>query len=159
MVPITLFLIFPAAEIFLFIEVANNIGAWSTLGLIFGSAILGGFILRLQGQQVIRRARAQMAKKELPTKEIADGVILVIAAIFLLTPGFITDGIGTLLIIPIVRRVVFILIFMAIKSYLKKKTSYVRKSNMRGKGPIIEGKFEDISNTDNQPKNPNIANK
>ena len=100
-----------------------------------------------------------MAKKELPTKEIADGVILVIAAMLLLTPGFITDSFGTLLIIPMVRRVVFILIFIAIRSYLKKKSSYVKKSNMRGKGPIIEGKFEDISNTDGQPKDPSITNK
>ena len=116
MIPILLFLIIPASEIYLFIAVANSVGAWPTLGFIFASAIIGGFILRLQGQQVIRRAREQIAKKELPTKEIADGVILVIAAMLLLTPGFITDGLGTLLIIPIARRVVFIIILIAIRS-------------------------------------------
>ena len=138
---------------------ANNVGAWSTLGCIFASAIIGGFILRLQGRQVIQRAREQIAKKELPKKELADGVILVIAAMLLLTPGFITDGFGTLLLIPIVRRVVFLFILVVIRSHLKKKSNYSKNSNMPGRGPIIEGKFEDISNTDNKPKKPHIINK
>ena len=159
MIPIALFLILPASEIFLFIEVANIVGGWSTLGFIFGSTIIGGFILRLQGQQVIRRARAQLAKQELPTKEMADGIILVIAAMLLLTPGFITDALGTLLVIPIARRIVFILIFRIIRSYLKRKSDFVKKTNMSDSGPIIEGQFEDISNTENRPENPHINKK
>jgi len=144
MIPLLLFLAFPAAEIFLFIEVGGKIGAWPTIGMIFATALIGGTILRYQGRQMIARAREQVARRELPVAEIAQGAVLVLAALLLLTPGFITDALGALLLIPFLRRLVLVVLLLAIRTRL-------RRAGPRGAGAggkVIDGEFEDISAPD-----------
>jgi len=99
-----LLLAIPVGEIFVFLEVGAVIGTWPTIGLIVGTAVLGGTILRWQGLQTLARARRQLAQNRLPVAEMAEGAALALAAVLLLTPGFFTDALGTLLLLPPLRR-------------------------------------------------------
>jgi UPF0716 protein FxsA len=144
MIPLLLFLAIPAAEIYLFIEVGGQIGAWPTIAMIFGTALIGGTILRFQGRQMIMRAREQVAKRELPVAEIAHGAVLVLAALLLLTPGFITDALGALLLIPIFRRLILGVLIVAVRARIRGNSAQAGPAD----GRIIDGEFEDISDSD-----------
>ena len=101
---ILLLLAVPVGEVFIFLEVGGVIGTWPTIGLIVGTAVIGGVILRWQGLQTLARARQQLAANRIPVAELAEGAALALAAVFLLTPGFFTDALGTLLLFPPLRR-------------------------------------------------------
>ena len=153
MIPLLLFLAIPAAEIYLFIEVEGQIGTWPTIAMIFGTAMIGGAILRYQGRQMIERAREQVARHEMPVAEIAQGAVLVVAALLLLTPGFITDAFGALLLIPFLRRLVLGLLLLAIRARLRGKH---RPAGPGGAAPgkVIDGEFEDISGSQGSGDSP-----
>ena len=152
MFPLLLFLAVPAAEIYLFIEVGGQIGAWPTVGMIFATALVGGTILRYQGRQMIARAREQVAKEELPVAEIAHGAVLVLAAFLLLTPGFITDALGALLLIPFLRRLILGVILVAIRTRIHRFETHAGPGGPQRGGAVIDGEFEDISGS--QPNGP-----
>jgi len=99
-----LFLAVPAVEIYFLIKVGSAIGAISTIGLVVFTALLGAMLLRFQGWVTLQRARMSMAQGVLPATEMMEGVLLVLAGALLLTPGFVTDTIGFLLLIPPARR-------------------------------------------------------
>ena len=101
---ILLLLAVPVGEVFIFLEVGSVIGTWPTIGMIVGTAVIGGMILRWQGLQTLARARRQLAANRLPVAEMAEGAALALAAVLLLTPGFFTDTLGTLLLFPPLRR-------------------------------------------------------
>ena len=94
----------PLIEIYLLIKVASTIGAFNTIFLIFFTAITGLYFARLAGLNTIRSGFDQLVKKEIPIYEIISGAALAFAAILLILPGFLTDLIGFLLIIPITRK-------------------------------------------------------
>ena len=152
MIPLLLFLAIPAAEIFLFIEVGGKIGTWPTIGMILDTAVIGGAILRYQGRQMIARAREQVAKREMPVAEIAQGAVLVLAALLLLTPGFITDAFGALLLIPFLRRLVLVVLLLAIRARLREKDRRAEPGSDAAAGSVIDGEFKDISNADDAGK-------
>ena len=97
---LAVFVIVPVIEIALFIEVGGRIGLWSTLGLVFLTAIVGTWLLRAQGLATLQRARSELDGGRLPARELFDGACLLVAGAFLLTPGFFTDGVGFLLLLP-----------------------------------------------------------
>ena len=99
-----LLLAVPVGEVFIFLEVGGVIGTWPTIGLIIGTAVVGGLILRWQGLQTLARARRQLAANRLPVAEMAEGAALALAAVLLLTPGFFTDALGAALLLPPLRR-------------------------------------------------------
>ena len=130
--PVLLFIIgIPLIEIYLMIKVGGVIGAFNTIFLIFFTAITGIFFARLEGLNAIRSGFNQIVKNELPIYEIISGAALAFAALLLIIPGFLTDIIGFLLIIPITRKI-FIRIISS--KFNKKK---VNKD-------FIEGEFEEI---------------
>ena len=94
----------PLIEIAVFIEVGGRIGLWPTLAMIFATAAMGTALLRYQGLSVLADARGSMERGELPVRALLDGVCLVIAGALLLTPGFVTDLAGGLLLITPIRR-------------------------------------------------------
>ena len=106
--PVLLFLLFfvgaPLVELYLLIEVGSEIGAIPTIALSVFTALLGGALVRMQGFAVLFRAQSQMANKEVPALELVEGVMLLLVGLALLLPGFITDAIGFLLLIPPLRR-------------------------------------------------------
>lgn len=99
-----LFLIVPLIEIYLLIEVGSLIGAIWTVFLVVFTAVLGALMINIQGVSTITRARAMMARGELPATEMLEGVALLISGAMLLTPGFFTDTIGFILLISPLRR-------------------------------------------------------
>ncbi len=97
---VILFIVVPIAELFVIIQVGQLIGVWPTLALLLADALLGSLLLRHQGRGAWRRFNAALAERRFPGKEVADGVLIVIGGTLLLTPGFITDIAGLLLLIP-----------------------------------------------------------
>lgn len=106
---VILFIVVPIAELYVIIQVGQLIGIWPTLALLLADALLGSMLLRQQGRSAWRRFNEALAQRRFPGKEVADGVLIVIGGTLLLTPGFITDVFGLLLLIPpsraIARRV------------------------------------------------------
>ena len=107
-VPFLVFLLIfvgaPLLELYLLIEVGGEIGAVPTIALSLLTAAIGGWLVRVQGFSVLFRAQSQMANRELPALELVEGVVLLLVGVALLLPGFITDAIGFLLLIPPLRK-------------------------------------------------------
>ncbi len=119
----TFFIIFlgiPAIEIFLLIKIGGKIGALNTISLIFLTAIIGIYYARLQGLQTLRSGLASLYQNKAPIYEIISGASIAVAAILLIIPGFLTDTIGFLLLIPLSRNILF-------KIALKNKKNEERK--------------------------------
>ena len=140
MSPILLSMIlFPILEIYLFIKIGSQIGAFNTILLIFITAIIGVYYAKYEGLNTIRSGFLQIIKNEVPAYEIISGAAIAFAAILLIIPGFATDFLGFLIIFPITRK----LIFGKISNKFKKEE--VKKNN------FIDGEFEDIDD-DNDKK-------
>ena len=99
-----LFLIVPAIEIALFIQIGGVIGVFPTLFLILVTAVLGVVLLRLQGLITLVRVQESLNRGEIPAIELVEGMLLVVSGAFLLTPGFFTDTVGFAVLMPAVRR-------------------------------------------------------
>ena len=117
-----LFLIFiavPIIEIALFIQVGSMIGLWPTLATVVLTAVIGTWLLRRQGFAVLNQARDNAAQNKLPVEPVIHGVFLLIAGLLMLTPGFFTDVIGFLLLIPPLRLAIAYGIWARIKDHVE----------------------------------------
>ena len=130
----------PLIEIYLLIEVGGIIGAFNTIFLIFFTAIMGVYFARLEGLNAVRSGFSQLVKNELPIYEIISGAALAFAALLLIIPGFLTDLVGFLLIVPVTRK-------FFIRSISSK---FNRKKNDED---IIEGSVEENKQDNNNNKN------
>jgi len=140
MSPILLLIILiPVIEIYLFIKIGSQIGAFNTISLIFITAIVGIYYAKYEGLNTFKSGFAQLLKNEMPAYELISGAAIAFAALLLIIPGFATDFVGFLLIIPFTRRVLL--------SQFSKKIS---KKNVK-KNNFIDGEFEDIED-DNDRK-------
>ena len=101
-----LFLIVPITEIYLLIQVGGILGVWPTVFLVVFTAVLGAWLLRIQGFSTLKRVQASLSRGEIPAIEMLGGILLLLSGALLLTPGFFTDTIGFLMLIPVLRRVV-----------------------------------------------------
>ncbi|NBC34195.1 MAG: FxsA family protein [Alphaproteobacteria bacterium] len=101
-----LLIVMPLAEIAAFIQIGSLIGLWPTLLAVVATAVIGGFLLRQQGLRTLHKARAELAQNRMPMRSLFDGLCLFAAGLVLLTPGFITDAIGFLLLLPPVRKMI-----------------------------------------------------
>ena len=110
----------PIVEIILFIKIGENIGAINTIFLIILTAVIGVFFARLQGIKTIKSGFINIYQNKIPIYEIFSGASIAIAAIFLIIPGFFTDAIGFILLIPITRKILIALI-MKIKNKIVKR--------------------------------------
>ena len=126
----------PILEIYLFIKIGSQIGAFNTISLIFITAIIGVFYARYEGLNSLRSGFSQLIKNEAPIYEIISGAAIAFAALLLIVPGFATDLLGFLLIFPLTRK----LFFGKMINKLKNETKI--------KKPYIEGEFEDIEEDD-----------
>jgi UPF0716 protein FxsA len=102
---IVLFIVVPIAELYVIVQVGQWIGIWPTLALLLADAILGSLLLKQQGRSAWRRFNEALAQRRFPGKEVADGVLIVIGGTLLLTPGFLSDIFGLLLLIPPTRAI------------------------------------------------------
>jgi UPF0716 protein FxsA len=99
-----LFLLVPLLEIYLLVQVGAVIGAMPTVLLVVGTALLGALLLRYQGIATVLRVRQSLARGELPAMALLEGAVLLVAGALLLTPGFFTDAIGFVCLVPRLRR-------------------------------------------------------
>ena len=128
----------PIIEIYLFIKIGSQIGALTTITLIFVTAILGIIYARYEGLNTFKSAFEQLIKNEIPTYEIISGAAITFAALLLIIPGFATDIIGFLLIFPLSRK--FILKILSSKFQMKKKANE----------KFIDGEYEEIGKEDDE---------
>ena len=122
----------PIIEIYLFIKIGSQIGAFSTIMLIFLTAIIGIFYARYEGLNTLRSGFLQLIKNEVPAYEILSGASIAIAALLLIIPGFFTDFFGFLLLMPFTRKIMF-------NAVLKSKKKY----NQNKQGNTIDGEIID----------------
>ena len=125
----------PALEIFLMIKIGQNIGALSTIGLIFLTAIIGIYCAKLEGLNTLRSGINNLYKNKIPIYEMMSGASIAFAALLLIIPGFITDFFGFLLLIPFTRKKI-------ISLFLKKKRPVADKKD------YIEGEILDRDKKD-----------
>ena len=129
----------PIIEIYLFIKIGSQIGAFNTISLIFITAIIGVYYAKYEGLNTLKSGFAQLSKHETPGYEVISGAAIAFAALLLIIPGFVTDALGFLLIFPFSRKLIF-------NKFAKKfKTKEKKKNN------FIDGDFEDIED-DNDRK-------
>ena len=124
-----LILLVPIIEIYLFIKIGSQIGAFNTISLIFITAIIGIYYAKYEGLNTLRSAINQIVKNEIPIYEIVSGAAFAFASLLLILPGFLTDIIGFFIIFPWTRKII-----------LKK----ISKKNYKKNKNFIEGEYEDI---------------
>ena len=133
-----LIILIPILEIYLFIKIGSQIGAFMTISLIFITAIIGVFYARYEGINTLRSGLSQLYKNQMPFFELMSGAALAVAAFLLILPGFATDLLGFLIIFPLTRKIIFNLF------------SQSEKNEMSVKDDLIEGEYEDKDNENDQ---------
>lgn len=145
-----LFLIVPLIEISLFITVGGWLTLWPTLGLVLLTGIIGTALMRWQGMQVLAELRGDMGQIRDPLSPLAHGALIVVAGLLLLTPGFFTDAIGFLLMVPAVRRAVIAWAGsrMRLQGFVLRERGYAEESGgpvrEGARGPVIDGEFHEL---------------
>ncbi len=134
-----LIILIPILEIYLFIKIGSQIGAFTTISLIFLTAIIGVYYARYEGLNTLKSGVTQLYKNQMPLFELMSGAALAVAAILLIFPGFATDLLGFLIIFPLTRKIIF-------RLFTQNK-----KSEVHVKDDLIEGEYEDKDN-DNDKK-------
>lgn len=131
------FIVTPIVEMYLLLTVGDIIGALPTIALVLLTAVIGVTLLRRQGLATLNRAQDRMAQGALPVAEMADGILLAVAGPLLLTPGFVTDGMGFVLLVPAVRRSLGALINRRlIVVGGQNMSAHSMHSNAAGRGPV-----------------------
>ena len=128
----------PLIEIYLFIKIGSQIGAFNTVLLILTTAVAGVAYARYEGLNTLKSGMSQLIKNEIPIYELVSGATLAFAALLLIFPGFATDLIGILLVIPITRRLIL--------GIFIKKEKYKKKENNN----YIDGEYEDLNEDDDK---------
>ena len=131
-------ILIPIIEIYLFIKIGSFIGAFNTISLIFITAIVGIYYARYEGLNTLRSGISQLIKNEIPGYEMISGAAIAFGALLLIIPGFATDILGFLLLIPLTRKIFFGRFFRKIKKNNNKNKDY------------IDGQFEDIDEDDDR---------
>lgn len=126
-----LFILVPLAELYLFMQLGSRIGLGPTLAIIILTGILGAALTKAQGTRALTRFRQATAEGRLPHLEVIDGLLILLAGAVLLTPGFLTDTVGFLLLLPPFRAV----LRGRLATYLKSKIQIVSPATMPGAGP------------------------
>ena len=134
-----LIILIPAIEIFLFIKIGSQIGAITTILLIFITAIVGVYYAKYEGLNTLKSGFSQISKNKAPTREMISGAEIAIAALLLIIPGFATDIFGFLILLPITRNY-----------FLERFFNKFKRKEETEKNNFIEGDFEDIEDKDDK---------
>ena len=133
-----LFIGLPALEIFLLIKIGGQVGALNTVALIFLTAIIGIYFAKLQGIQTLKSGMVNLYQNKMPVYEMMSGASIAFAALLLIIPGFFTDLIGFLLLIPFTRKILFRLVFK------NKPMTNIKKESDTIDGEVIDNKKDDL---------------
>ena len=133
-----IFICLPAIEIYFMIKVGAEVGALNTIGLVFLTAIIGVYFAKLQGIQTLKSGMINLYQNKIPVYEVMSGASIALAALLLIVPGFFTDVIGFLLLIPFTRKILF-------KFFIKDKTKASTESqNKTIDGEIVDNKKDEL---------------
>lgn len=135
------FIAIPLIEIALFIQIGGFLGLWPTLLIVVLTAILGTFLVRQQGMQVLGQLRSQMQDLQDPTEPLAHGAMILFSGALLLTPGFFTDAVGFSLLIPGVRHYVF----NTVRARLKHQSFTMGARPQPHQSDVIDGDYTDVT--------------
>ncbi len=150
-----LFIAVPIVEIALFIELGGWLGLWPTLGLVILTAMIGTTLMRRQGMSVLADAQQKMAQGEPPVASLFHGLCLLLAGVLLVTPGFFTDAVGFLLLVPSVRLALGLWLWRFLQS---RGAVHIHPSqnhdgqNRAGRSTVIDGEYNDVSQPEDQSK-------
>jgi UPF0716 protein FxsA len=149
-----IFIAIPIIEVMIFLEVGDAIGLPTTLLLALATAIIGGFLVKHQGFQVLREIQIALQRGHVPLNELFDGMCLIAAGVLLITPGFLSDTLGFLLLIPYVRNGLRYIIRRHTRWAAEASTGSAGQSYQNGPykqtpppGEIIEGEYERVDDT------------
>lgn len=151
-----LLLAVPLAEISVFVLVGGQIGVLATLGLVLVTAVAGAILLRIQGFGVMERIRRTLEAEQIPGRELVHGVMIMIAGVLLLTPGFVTDTCGFLLFVPAIRDIGW----RFVRDRIVVQTVHARghgSGQGPARGPTIDLDEEDYSTDRRDPRSPWIG--
>ena len=126
----------PAIEIYVMIKIGQNIGAFTTVSLIFATAFIGIYFAKIEGLNTLRSGVYNLYRNKIPLFEMISGASIAVAAIFLIIPGFITDFFGFILLFPPTRKLI-------INSFLKKTKGDIKSTDNYIEGEILEKKKDD----------------
>lgn len=160
-----LFAVMPIIEIALLIQVGGIIGGWNTVGVVIITAFVGAYLVRREGFQTLQSAQSKMQRNELPGKEMVEGLMLVIAGVLLVTPGFVTDIIGFLFVIPGSRHLLAAQLSKHMKMRVVTQGGFgqaggfhqstndpFRQRDPSGNGDVFEGEYDDKTQQDDPNK-------
>jgi len=141
----------PLIEVMLFITIGKYIGLWNTILIIVTTGIIGAILVKSQGLSILKKGLEEIQSNKIPIQSMIQGIAIIIAGAFLLTPGFLTDTLGAILLIPPFRSKISLFII----EYLKKRstfrttfTQYPKNTNEIKNEKTYEGKYEEIKNED-----------
>ncbi len=154
-----LFAIMPIIEIALLVQVGDIIGGWNTIALVIISAFVGAYFVRREGVSTLTTAQQKMQSNQIPGQEMLEGLMLVVAGVLLVTPGFITDTFGLLLVLPPTRK----LLAKKLKKHLSMQVvsgasfqshqQYNASARPQSKEDgVIEGEYQDKTDSDNNKR-------
>lgn len=147
-----LFLLVPLFEIYFLIEVGSVIGAGWTVFLVVATAVIGAGLLRMQGFSTMQRAQLSMAQGQLPAMQMIEGLALLVSGALLLTPGFFTDTIGFILLIPVCRQALIKKLISRGHFSQGQYRQYQQGRQDRQESHIIEGEIVDEDDHPHKPK-------
>jgi len=122
-----LFIIVPVVELYILIEVGKKIGSLNTIGIIILTGILGAYLVKSQGFMILKKIQNDLNESILPGNSLIQGAIILAGGILLLTPGFVTDIIGFIFLLPVSRRMVKKYLLRWLKSKIKEGNFYYRE--------------------------------
>lgn len=153
---VALFIVVPIVELYVIIQIGSLIGVWPTIALLLADAVLGSLLLRHQGRGAWRRFNAALAERRFPGREVADGLLIAIGGTLLLTPGFVTDILGAIFLIPPTRAIVRRLL----RGYMGRRFAVVGVGNLGGSvnnGPASRTYDYDATAEEIDPDDPQLT--
>jgi len=145
-IPLLLFVGIPILEISMFISVGTVIGLGPTLAIVIATAIIGAVLVKKQGLKTLFSAQKNLRNNQLPIHEFFDGLILIVAGLFLITPGFVTDSVGLLLFLPQIKMFLKNIIsnLLVARTAAGVYTNINNTEPIRPTNPTIDGEFETV---------------
>ena len=149
----------PIIEIALFIEVGGWLGTWPTIGIVILTALIGSILLRRQGLKALGDVQGRLRSGDDPGQLLADGAMILVAGVLLLTPGFFTDAIGFLLLVPGIRKWIYSRVSskMMMSVNMTQTRAQGRPDWQSGGSQTVDADYEDVTPTDDpepRPQNP-----
>lgn len=135
LVALVLLVVGPIVELWFIIQVADVIGGWQTIALLLFEGLLGSWLIKRQGRTVVRRIDERLRSHDLPTRELADGFLILVAGVLMLTPGFLTDVVGFALLFPPTRAVARAALLRRFTARMGQGLTFVSGPMFGGGGP------------------------